>query len=185
MRDDEASSYNLGRDLPLCFSCRHWRPSLVRHGRDSGWCAYFSAPCAPTRSCAHWEELEGAPHLAVDPADLDGLQGRTKERGAHAISPEEVIEFDRWRRGLRAEQKAPPNPYARTIRVLALVDGERKLAEVTIDWYTVATAYGLTHPLAHAGKKLIDRGTGEKSRTQELREAIASIERAIEMEEES
>lgn len=86
-----------------------------------------------------------------------------------------------WRS--KPPHEPPPNPYARTIRKWRLRGDVREfVGELEVDVYDIAAAYGLGPATTHALKKLCDRGTGEKSRVQELREAIASIERAIEME---
>ena len=84
----------------------------------------------------------------------------------------------------KPQQANVPNPYARTARVWATVDGVRRLVEAEVDPYRIGAAYRDTMEFEvwHALKKLCGSGTGEKPRAQELREAIASIERAIEME---
>lgn len=55
-----------------------------------------------------------------------------------------------------------------------------------IDIYRILTLYGITdHAIGHAVKKLLAAGQrGAKSRTQDLKEAIESIERQIEMDQE-
>jgi hypothetical protein len=50
------------------------------------------------------------------------------------------------------------------------------------DLYDIAEAIGMTsHPVFHAFKKLARCGKGNKSAAQDLREAIVSLERALEM----
>lgn len=67
-----------------------------------------------------------------------------------------------------------PNKYARTIR------------SETVDVYDVLHAFNVTDAAtAHAVKKLLMAGQrGHKDKITDLREAIASVERQIQMEEE-
>ena len=53
-----------------------------------------------------------------------------------------------------------------------------------LDPYRIADLYSLPAPLAAALKKILRRGRSNKSEAQDLREAIASIERQLEMMEE-
>ena len=65
----------------------------------------------------------------------------------------------------------PENKYNRSIR------------GVSIDVYDILDAYGPTHPVGHAIKKLLMAGNrGAKSYVEDLSEAIQSIEREIEMQ---
>lgn len=62
---------------------------------------------------------------------------------------------------------------------------QRKVPSTTIDVYDVLEAFEVTNSAtAHAVKKLLASGQrGYKGVVQDLKEAIASIERAIELEE--
>ena len=62
----------------------------------------------------------------------------------------------------------------------------RQIHGVWLDVYDILTAYGVTNPAdAHAIKKMLMPGQrGEKDGIKDRREAIASIERAIRIEEE-
>lgn len=53
-----------------------------------------------------------------------------------------------------------------------------------LDPYRIADLYSLPAPLAAALKKILRRGRSNKTEAQDLREAIASIERQLEMMEE-
>ena len=68
-----------------------------------------------------------------------------------------------------------PNKYQRTV------------PSTTIDVYDVLTAYSVTNPATqHAVKKLLQPGNrGHKDTLTDLREALASIQRAIQIEEQS
>lgn len=68
-----------------------------------------------------------------------------------------------------------PNKYQRTV------------PSTTIDVYDVLTAYGVTNPATqHAIKKLLQPGNrGHKDTLTDLREALVSIQRAIQIEEQS
>jgi hypothetical protein len=58
----------------------------------------------------------------------------------------------------------------------------RNIKGVSVDVYDVLAAFNITCPAqAHAAKKLLRNGKGAKSRAQDLREAIVSLERALEM----
>lgn len=89
---------------PSCFSCANWRPALVP-GDHPGWCSHYSAPCIPTRICKHWvTSAPTAARQAIDPADLAELarQGLGEiqpipPEQPPALTPEEVLEFHRWR----------------------------------------------------------------------------------------
>lgn len=65
-----------------------------------------------------------------------------------------------------------PNKYKRTV------------SSTTIDIYDVLQAWQVTNPaIQHAIKKLLQPGQrGHKTRTEDLQEALVSIERAIELE---
>ena len=69
----------------------------------------------------------------------------------------------------------PPNKYQRTV------------PSTTIDVYDVLTAYSVTNPATqHAVKKLLQPGNrGHKDTLTDMREALASIQRAIQIEEQS
>jgi hypothetical protein len=75
----------------------------------------------------------------------------------------------------------PANKYARTIQPLPASESQDP---VLVDVYSVLDAFGVSNPaIAHAVKKLLMPGArGEKSREQDLREAMVSVQRAIEME---
>lgn len=74
------------------------------------------------------------------------------------------------------EEAPPPNPYTRTLPTYP--DG-------TSDIYCVLKGYEVTDPaIAHAIKKLLAPGcrSGGKSYTQDLEEAMQSIQKAIDLE---
>lgn len=75
------------------------------------------------------------------------------------------------------------NKYHRKIRGLK-VHGQQNQT-VTVDVYSVLTAFGVTSPgVQHAVKKLLCSGLRDKgSRLQDLKESIDAITRAIEDEE--
>ena len=62
---------------------------------------------------------------------------------------------------------------------------QRQVPSTTIDIYDVLKAWGVTCPATqHAIKKLLQPGErGHKDKLTDLREALASVKRAIEMEE--
>ena len=62
---------------------------------------------------------------------------------------------------------------------------QRQVTSTTIDIYDVLKAYQVTCPATqHAIKKLLQPGErGHKDKLTDLREALASVERAIQMEE--
>lgn len=76
---------------------------------------------------------------------------------------------------LGTEPTLAPNKYQRTV------------PSTTIDVYDVLTAYSVTNPATqHAIKKLLQPGNrGHKDTLTDLREALASIQRAIQIEEQS
>lgn len=108
-----------------------------------------------------------------DCADMDGEYW--SENGFNADGPDGGIIGDReidliaeW-----ADEPAVPQPnrYARTIN------------GATVDVYDILRAFNVTCPATqHAIKKLLMAGQrGWKSVTQDLREALASVQRAIDM----
>ncbi len=66
-------------------------------------------------------------------------------------------------------------------------DETEELVAVTMDIYDITKAYGVTcQAIGHAVKKLLMPGQrGHKSKQQDLEEAITSIVRAIELENQS
>lgn len=61
-----------------------------------------------------------------------------------------------------------------------------KIGGVKADLYRIAIAYGITHPAHfHALKKILRARKGHKSVKQDATEAIESIQRWIEMEDDS
>ena len=72
-----------------------------------------------------------------------------------------------------APEIANPNKYA------------RKINGASVDVYDILRAFGVTCPAAqHAIKKLLMPGQrGGKTKAQDLREALASVHRAIELED--
>lgn len=62
---------------------------------------------------------------------------------------------------------------------------QRQVPSTTIDIYDILNAYQVTCPATqHAIKKLLQPGErGHKDKLTDLREALASVERAIEMAE--
>lgn len=90
------------------------------------------------------------------------------------LSPEEERDIY-YRFGVETPQTSrgdrPKNKYKKSIRGVA------------IDVYDILEAYGPTHPVGHAIKKLLMAGNrGAKSYVEDLSEAIQSIEREIEMQ---
>jgi len=61
---------------------------------------------------------------------------------------------------------------------------QRQVPSTTIDVYDVLNAWSVTNPaISHAIKKLLQPGQrGHKDKITDLREAISSIERGIELE---
>lgn len=54
----------------------------------------------------------------------------------------------------------------------------REIKGVTVDFYDIARAFGVTDPaIQHALKKLLRYGCGEKSLAKDVDEAIYSLER--------
>jgi hypothetical protein len=52
-----------------------------------------------------------------------------------------------------------------------------------VDVYWVVEAWGVSNPVGHAVKKLLAAGQrGSKAREKDLREAIVSVQRALELE---
>ncbi len=76
------------------------------------------------------------------------------------------------------------NKYQRVINHLPHEDPKNP-GEIIVDVYDVLVAFNVTCPAtAHGLKKLLCPGTrGVKGKLQDLKEAKASIERAIELEE--
>ena len=81
----------------------------------------------------------------------------------------------------RARSPANPTPPA----VPAPNKYQRTVPSTTIDVYDVLHAYSVTNPATqHAVKKLLQPGNrGHKDTLTDLREALASIQRAIQIEE--
>lgn len=75
---------------------------------------------------------------------------------------------------------APANKYHRTITQTI---GNDAGLEITVDVYDVLLAFDVVNPaIQHAIKKLLCPGLrGSKSAVQDLREAVVSIERAIQL----
>ena len=62
----------------------------------------------------------------------------------------------------------------------------REIHGVQIDFYDIASAYGITDPaIAHAMKKLLRYGSGEKSLAKDVTEAIWSLQRWQQMHPEA
>ena len=94
----------------------------------------------------------------------------------------DAITYDDWKKARAMVLTAPipqparaPNKYQRTV------------PSTTIDVYDVLAAYSVTNPATqHAVKKLLQPGNrGHKDTLTDLREALASIQRAIQIEEQS
>ena len=83
----------------------------------------------------------------------------------------------------RARSPANPTPTAEP----APNKYQRIVPSTTIDVYDVLHAYSVTNPATqHAVKKLLQPGNrGHKDTLTDLREALASIQRAIQIEEQS
>lgn len=62
---------------------------------------------------------------------------------------------------------------------------QRLVPSTTIDVYDVLTAWNVTNPaIQHAIKKLLQPGQrGHKTKSEDLQEALVSLQRAIEIEE--
>ena len=78
-------------------------------------------------------------------------------------------------------------PTANPVPVSQQNKYQRTVPSTTIDVYDVLTAYNVTNPATqHAIKKLLQPGNrGHKDTLTDLREALASIQRAIQIEEQS
>lgn len=87
------------------------------------------------------------------------------------------IKYSDWAKAvdLGVTSTPAPNKYQRTV------------PSTTIDVYDVLHAYNVTNPATqHAVKKLLQPGKrGHKDTLTDLREALASIQRAIQIEEQS
>ena len=82
---------------------------------------------------------------------------------------------------------ANPTPTAEPAPVSQPNKYQRTVPSTTIDVYDVLTAYSVTNPATqHAIKKLLQPGNrGHKDTLTDMREALASIQRAIQIEEQS
>jgi len=82
-----------------------------------------------------------------------------------------------------AADGAPALPGSKYHRTITQTIGDDVGLEIVVDVYDVLRAFGVTNPaMQHAIKKLLCAGLrGSKSATQDLREAVVSIERAIEL----
>ena len=121
------------------------------------------------RWCA-WMPLSGGPLLAT------------------AFLAQRPSNFTYEFRRLKAAPEQPPAPtpdrgskYHRTIT--QTLPGDTHSLSVTVDVYDVLKAFSVTCPATqHAIKKLLCPGQrGSKSAVQDLREAIGSIERSIQL----
>lgn len=82
---------------------------------------------------------------------------------------------------MTAKTKKPINPYLR--RIVAS-DGPDKGKALTCDIYDILTAFGITNVgQIQALKKALRGGRTDKSWGKDMREAIHSLTRAIEIEE--
>ena len=81
--------------------------------------------------------------------------------------------------------RSPANPTPFTDSTPAPNKYQRTVPSTTIDVYDVLHAYSVTNPATqHAVKKLLQPGNrGHKDTLTDLREALASIQRAIQIEE--
>ncbi len=77
------------------------------------------------------------------------------------------------------------NKYVRQIPLRATVNGESIVVVVTLDFYDIADAYQIhDSAIAHALKKLLRYGSGTKSLEADVDEAIRSLRRWQEQNEE-
>ena len=83
--------------------------------------------------------------------------------------------------------RSPANPTPATEPTPAPNKYQRTVPSTTIDVYDVLTAYSVTNPATqHALKKLLQPGNrGHKDTLTDMREALASIQRAIQIEKQS
>lgn len=88
-----------------------------------------------------------------------------------------------WRRPLPDEPQQRPAPVNKYHRTITQTIGDDVGLEIVVDVYDVLTAFAVTCPaIQHAIKKLLCPGQrGSKSAAQDLREAVVSIERAIQL----
>lgn len=89
----------------------------------------------------------------------------------------------RWRRPLTGDPEQPTAPASKYHRTITQTIGDDVGREIVVDVYDVLTAFAVTCPaIQHAVKKLLCPGLrGQKSAVQDLREAVVSIERAIQL----
>ena len=111
-----------------------------------------------------WSWFTGDAGMALTHSIHDPITRADWERARQPVNP------------TPATEPAPtPNKYQRTV------------PSTTIDVYDVLTAYSVTNPATqHAIKKLLQPGNrGHKDTLTDLCEALASIQRAIQIEEQS
>ena len=115
--------------------------------------------------------------LPKEPGGWDWFNGDAGMALVHSIhDPITRADWQDARNGVVASTPtAEPNKYQRTV------------PSTTIDVYDVLHAYSVTNPATqHAVKKLLQPGKrGHKDTLTDLREALASIQRAIQIEEQS
>lgn len=112
----------------------------------------------------------------------------------HKVAGDEIYFFGNESRGWLAYTvsvseemlELEPRPSAPDALTTPPSKYHRQIHGVWLDVYDILTAYGVTNPAdAHAIKKMLMPGQrGEKDGIKDRREAIASIERAIRIEEE-
>ena len=126
---------------------------------------------------AKWWEWPTVPTegLPKEPGGWEWFNGDAGMALVHSVH-DPITRAD-WRKARNAfvESTPAPNKYQRTV------------PSTTIDVYDVLHAYNVTNPATqHAIKKLLQPGNrGHKDTLTDLHEALASIQRAIQIEEQS
>ena len=114
--------------------------------------------------------------MPMQPDGWDWFNGDAGMALTHSIhDPITRADWQDARNGMCVKSTPAPNKYQRTV------------PSTTIDVYDVLHAYNVTNPATqHAVKKLLQPGNrGHKDTLTDLREALASIQRAIQIEEQS
>lgn len=120
---------------------------------------------------------DALPHM---PSGWDWFNGDAGVALCHSIH-DPITRAD-WERA-----RSPANPTPFTDPTPAPNKYQRTVPSTNIDVYDMLHAYNVTNPATqHAVKKLLQPGNrGHKDTLTDLREALASIQRAIQIEEQS
>ena len=131
---------------------------------------------AYVRDWQEWSE-DGSIPVKCAPKEWSWCNNRVTAILVHSVhDPITIADWEDARNGgsaLMSTVTPVPNKYQRTV------------PSTVIDVYDVLTAYSVTNPATqHAIKKLLHPGKrGHKDTLTDLREALASIQRAIQIEE--